>query len=188
MKVNASALRPGHVVEIDDKLYAVMKTVSVQPGRYKAVTHLDLRRLSDGIKVDKRFGTTDQIERVYIEERAFQYLFAEGAQYTFMDTETYEQVTVPRDIIGESVQFLSEGMQVKISLYEGQPVAVELPPSVVLEVVETEPTIKGQTAASSYKPAVLSNGIRTQVPPHVTVGTRIVVSTADGGYLERAKD
>jgi len=188
VKVNASALRSGNVVEMDDKLFVILKAENIQPGKGTPVTQLEMRRLSDGVKVSERFRTTEQVERAFIEEQDYQFLYDEGEAYAFMQTETFEQVSVPKDIIGEQGIYLQEGMVVQVSLHEGVPVSVSLPQRVVLEVVETEPVIKNQTATSSFKPAVLSNGVRTGVPSHVSVGARIVVNTADGSYIERSRD
>ena len=187
MKVNASALRAGNVVEIDSKLYAVLTAENIKPGKGTPVTQLELRRISDGVKISERFRTTEQVERAYIEEGDFQYLFDDGTAFTFMQIENYEQVSVPKDLVGAQAPYLQEGMQVSIKLFQGVPVAIELPARVVLEVVETEPAMKGQTATTSFKPAVLNNGVRSLVPTHIVAGTKIVVSTADGSYVERAK-
>lgn len=173
---------------MDGKLYVILKADNIQPGKGTPVTQLEMRRISDGVKVSERFRTTEQVERAFIEENDYQFLYDEGEAFAFMQTETFEQVSVPKDVIGDQGIYLQEGMVVQISLHEGVPVSVSLPQRVVLEVVETEPVIKNQTATSSYKPAVLSNGVRTGVPPHVAAGTRIVVNTADGSYIERAKD
>jgi elongation factor P len=147
-----------------------------------------MRRISDGVKVSQRYKTTEQVERAYVEDREYQYLYQDGDGFHFMNSETYDQITLSTDIVGEQAAYLQPEMKVMLSVHEGVPVAIELPQRVVLQVVETEPTVKGQTASSSYKPAVLSNGVRTMVPPHVTAGTRIVVTTSDGSYVERAKD
>ena len=187
MKVNASALRAGNVVEIDSKLYAVLTAENIKPGKGTPVTQLELRRVSDGVKISERFRTTEQVERAYIEEGDFQYLYDEGGAFSFMQIENYEQVSVPKDLVGSLAPYLQEGMQVSIKLFQGVPVAIELPPRVTLEVIETEPAMKGQTATTSFKPALLNNGVRTGVPTHITVGTKIVVNTADGSYVERAK-
>jgi len=147
-----------------------------------------MRRISDGVKITERYRTTEQVERAYLEEKTYNYLFEDEQGFTFMEPETYDQITVPRDMIGEQAMYLQENMAVMVSTHEGVPVSVELPQRVVLEVTETEPTVKGQTAASSYKPAILNNGLRVMVPPHIAIGTRVVVMTADGSYVERAKD
>ena len=188
MRVIASSLRKGNIVDIDGKLYVILSAENIHPGKGTPVTQLDMRRISDGVKVSERYRTTEQVERAHVEDREYQYLYQDGDGYHFMNAETYDQVTVPEDGIGDQAAYLQEGMKVTLSIHEGIAVAIELPQRVVLEVIETEPTVKGQTASSSYKPAVLSNGVRTGVPSHITPGTRIVVMTADGSYVERAKD
>lgn len=188
MRVIASSLRKGNIVDMDGKLYVILSAENIHPGKGTPVTQLDMRRISDGVKVSERYRTTEQVERAHVEDRDYQYLYQDGDGYHFMNAETYDQVAVPEDIIGDQAAYLQEGMKVTLSIHENIAVAIELPQRVVLEVVETEPTMKGQTASSSYKPAVLSNGVRTGVPSHITPGTRIVVMTADGSYVERAKD
>src|ERR1700674_657423 len=188
VKVIASSLRKGNVVDKEGKLYVILSAENIHPGKGTPVTQLDMRRISDGVKVSQRYRTTEQVERAYVEDREYQFLYRDADGYHFMNSETHDQGTVPQDIIGDQVAYLAEGMKVMLSVYEGVPVAIELPQRAVLEVVETEPTVKGQTASSSYKPAMLSNGVRTMVPPHISAGTRIVVMTADGSYVERAKD
>ena len=188
MKVIASSLRKGNIVDLDGKLYVVLSAENIHPGKGTPVTQLDMRRISDGVKVSQRYKTTDQVERAHVEERDYQFLYHDGDGFHFMNMENYDQVTVPADIIGDQAAYLQPEMKVKLSVHEGIAVATELPPRATLEVVETEPTVKGQTAASSYKPAVLSNGVRTMVPPFVGPGTKIVVMTADGSYVERAKE
>jgi elongation factor P len=188
VKVPASSLRKGNIVEIDGKLGVIVSTESIHPGKGTPVTQMDVRRIADGVKVSLRFKTTEQVERAFVEDRKHQFMYHDGEGFHFMNMESYDQVALPADIIGDQAAYLQSEMEVTISLYDGVPVAIELPPKAVLEVVETEPTIKSQTAASSYKPALLSNGVRTMVPSFVTAGTRIVVMTADGSYVERAKD
>ncbi len=188
MKVIASSLRKGNIVDIDGKLYVILSAENIHPGKGTPVTQIDMRRLSDGVKSSQRYKTTDQVERAHVEDREYQFLYQDGDGFHFMNMENYDQIAVSKDIIGDQAAFLQPEMKVNLSVNEGVPVGIELPPRVVLEVVETEPTVKGQTAASSYKPALLSNGLRTSVPPHIATGTRIVVSTVDGSYVERAKD
>jgi len=188
VKVIASSLRKGNIVELDDKLYVIMTAENIHPGKGTPVTQLDMRRISDGVKVSQRYKTTEQVERAHVEDREFQYLYSDGDGAHFMNMESYEQLAVPADVVGDQAAYLQPDMKVMLSVYEGTVVAIELPQRTVLQVVETEPTVKGQTASSSYKPAVLSNGVRSMVPPHIAVGTRIVVLTADGSYVERAKD
>jgi elongation factor P len=188
VKVIASSLRKGNIVDLEGKLYVILTAENIHPGKGTPVTQLDMRRISDGVKSSQRYKTTDQVERAHVEDREFQYLYQDADGYHFMNMESYDQIAVPDDIIGDQAGYLQPEMKVHLSTHEGVPVAIELPQRVVLEVVETEPVTRGQTAASSYKPAVLSNGMRTTVPPHIVTGTRIVVSTADGSYVERAKD
>ena len=188
MKVIASSVRKGNILEIDGNLYAVLSAESFFPGKGTPTTQIDMRRLSDGVKTTQRYKTTEQVERAFVEDREHTYLYQDGEDYIFMNPDTYEQITVPKDVIGDQAAYLQEGMACMLSVFEGQAVAIDLPQRVVLEVVETEPTVKGQTASSSYKPAKLSNGARTMVPPHISTGTRVVVMTADGSYVERAKD
>jgi elongation factor P len=147
-----------------------------------------LKDIRDGTKLNERIRPSDVLERVQLDEKAYQYLFHDGEQYTFMDQENFEQITVSEETIGEPHVFLKDGMVVSIQTYEGAPVSVSLPPSVTMEIVESEPVVKGQTASSSYKPAKLENGVRILVPPHIAVGTRVVVNTDDASYVERAKD
>ncbi|MDQ0392324.1 elongation factor P [Labrys monachus] len=188
MKVIASQIRKGNVVEVNDQLYVVLKAESFFPGKGTPTTQIDMRRLSDGVKTVQRYRTTEQVERAFIETKEHNYLYEDAHGYAFMSNENYEQVTVPADVIGDQAVYLAENMPCQISLYNGVPVAIELPARVVLEVIETEPVTKGQTASSSYKPATLSNGVRTTVPPHIAAGTKVVVMTEDGSYVERSKD
>ncbi len=188
VKVIASSLRKGNIIDLEGKLYVILTAENIHPGKGTPVTQIDARRLSDGVKVSERWRTTEQVERAHVEEKEHTFLFGDGDGFHFMNSENYEQVTLPADLIGDQAAYLQPEMKVFVSLHEGIAVGYELPQRVTLEVVETEPTVRGQTAASSYKPAVLSNGVRTLVPPHINVGTRIVVMTVDGSYSERAKD
>ncbi len=188
MKVNAITLRKGNVIEHNDKLWVILQADILQPGKGAAVVQISMRDLRSGTKSDERFRTQETVERVYIEETDFQFLFGEGDAFTFMNNETFDQIEIGRDIIGDPAQFLQEGMVCQVELYEGQAISVTLPDSVTLTIAEADPVVKGQTASSSYKPAILENGVRVMVPPHIQSGTRIVVKTADGSYVERAKD
>jgi elongation factor P len=188
VKVIASSLRKGNIVDVDGKLYVVLTTENIHPGKGTPVTQIDMRRIADGVKVSQRYKTTEQVERAHVEDREYTFLYQDGDGAHFMNSENYDQLTVPDDVIGDQAVYLQPEMKVSLSIHESTPVAIELPPRVVLEVVETEPTVKGQTASSSYKPAKLSNGVRSMVPPHIAPGTRIVVMTVDGSYVERAKD
>ena len=187
MRVIASSLRKGNIVDMDGKLYVILSAENIHPGKGTPVTQVDMRRLSDGVKTSERWRTTEQVERALVEDREHTFLYQDGNDFHFMNTENYDQITVPADVVGDYAAYLQPEMKVMLSVHEGTAVGIELPQRAVLEVVETEPTVKGQTASSSYKPAVLSNGVRTMVPPHIAPGTKIVVQTADGSYVERAK-
>jgi elongation factor P len=188
VKIIASSVRKGNVLEIDGKLYIVLTAESFHPGKGTPTTQIDMRRISDGVKTSQRYKTTEQVERAHVEDRDYQFLYNDGEGFHFMNLENYEQIQVPEDVIGDAKAYLEAEMMVKLSVFEGNAVAIEMPQRATLEVVETEPATKGQTASSSYKPATLSNGVRTNVPPFIGPGTRIVVMTADGSYVERAKD
>ncbi|MBL8906775.1 MAG: elongation factor P [Rhizobiales bacterium] len=188
-KIIASAVRKGNVIEHEDgKLYVVLKAESFHPGKGTPTTSIDMRRIADGVKTVVRYKTTDSVERAFVETIPHNYLYQDGDQYVFMNPETFDQVHLPADLIGEGAAYLQENMECQIALHNGVPISIELPQRVTLEIVETEPVIKNQTAASSFKPALLSNGVRTMVPPHVAAGTRVVIMTEDNSYVERAKD
>jgi elongation factor P len=187
-KVIASSLRKGNVVDLDGRLYVVLTAQNIHPGKGTPVTQMDLRRISDGVKISERYRTTEQVERAFVESQEHSFLYEDASGYHFMNPDSYEQVTVTKDVIGDQAVYLQEGMACMLSLHEGIPIAIELPQRVTLEIRETEPVTKGQTASSSYKPAMLANGVRTMVPPHVSAGTRVVIMTEDGSYVERAKD
>jgi elongation factor P len=189
VKVIASGVRKGNVVEHEDgKLYVVLKAESMHPGKGTPTTTIDMRRISDGVKTVVRYKTTDPVERAFVETVNHTYLYQDGETYIFMNPTNFEQVMIPADMLGESAPFLQEGMECQVALFNDGPISIEIPQRVTLEITETEPAIKNQTASSSFKPAVLSNGVRTMVPPHITSGTRIVVDTSDSSYVERAKD
>ena len=188
MKINAIDIKPGNVLEHQGKLWLVVKRELIQPGKGGAFAQIEMRDLRSGNKTNERFRTQETVERVRLDEKEMQFLYFEGDQATFMDTETFEQVTVLKELIGEPADFLVEGMMCTIQLYEGEAMSVTIPQSVTMAVVEADPVVKGQTASSSYKPGKLENGRRVMLPPHIGAGTRIVVNTADGSYVERAKD
>ena len=188
MKINGNAIRPGNVIEHKGRLWVAVKIQHTQPGKGGAYLQVELKDLRGGTKLNERFRSSETVERVRLDEAEYQLLYTEGDQCTLMDTETYDQITLDREIIGEQAVFLRDGAMVTVLSYEGSPLSVQLAETVILEVSETEAVIKGQTAAGSFKPALLENGVRTMVPPHIAIGARIVVSTADGGYRERARD
>lgn len=188
MKVIASSLRKGNIVDVDGKLYVILSAENIHPGKGTPVTQIDMRRISDGVKSSQRYKTTDTVERAQVEERSYQFLYQDGDGFHFMNMDNYEQFAAHEDVVGDAAKYLQPEMTVKLLVHEGIPVSIELPQRVTLEVVDTEPAMKGQTASGSFKPALLSNGVKTTVPTHVVTGTRIVVSTVDGSYVERAKD
>ncbi len=188
VKVIASSVRKGNVLEIDDKLYVVITAQNIHPGKGTPVTQVDMRRISDGTKVSERWRTTEQVERAHVEDDEYDFLYEDGEGYHFMDPNTYEQIAVQEDVIGDSKVFLRDGLRVYLKTFQGAAIAIELPQKVTVEVEETEPVVKGQTASSSYKPSTCTGGIRVMVPPHIGAGTRIVINTDDSTYVERAKD
>jgi elongation factor P len=188
VKVIASTLRKGNVVEIDGKLYVVLTAQNFHPGKGTPVTQVDMRRIADGVKVSERWRTTEQVERAHVDEREYDFLYEDGEGFHFMEPESYEQIVVTEDVVGDARVHLKDGLRVWLKTFQGVAISIELPQKVTVEVEETEPVVKGQTASSSYKPATCSGGIRVMVPPHIGVGTRIIINTEDNSYVERAKD
>lgn len=189
MKIDGNAIRPGMVIEHQGRLWRAMKIQHTQPGKGGAYLQVELKELRDGTKLNERFRSSEKVERATLEQKEYQFLFSDGDMHTFMDNQTYDQVSLPTEQIGEEqAVYLQDGMTVTIESHEGSPIGVQLPDRVTLEITETEAVVKGQTAASSYKPAILENGVRTSVPPHIETGVRVVVNPADGSYVERAKD
>ena len=188
MKVIASSLRKGNVVDMDGKLYVVLSATNFHPGKGTPTTSVDMRRISDGVKVSERWKTTDGVEKATVDEREYDFLYEDGEGFHFMNPENYDQVTVTADVLGDNKVYLQESMRCYIQTFEGVPIAITVPQKITVEVMETEPVVKGQTASSSYKPATVSNGLRVMVPGHVGPGTRIIMNTDDNSYVERAKD
>jgi elongation factor P len=188
VKVIASSLRKGNVVDMDGRLYVVLKAENFHPGKGTPTTSVDMRRISDGVKVSERWRTTEMVEKATVDEREYDFLYEDGEGFHFMEPSTYEQVVAAPEMVGDDKVFLTDGMKVYLQTFEGVPIAMTLPQKVVVEITETEPVVKGQTASSSYKPAICSNGLRVMVPPHIGAGTRIIINTADLTYVERSKD
>ena len=187
MKQLAGSIRIGWVIEYKNKPWTITKAQHIKPGKGGAFMQVEMKSVEEGTKTNERFRTEDSVEKLMVEEKDCQFLFEDSTGLTFMDSETFDQFNMPSDILGDSRPFMTDGMGVVISFIDGKPISVELPLQVVCEVVETEPVIKGQTVSSSYKPAVLDNGVRTTVPPFIGVGDKIVVGTAEANYVERAK-
>ena len=186
-KMQANQMRAGMVIEFEGQRWTILRQNIMIPGKGNAVIQVDMRNIKTGSKKDQRWRTADTVERLQTEDKEFTFSYAEGENLVLMDPETYEQTTVSKEILGDRLPFLVENMTVNVRLIEGDPVSMDLPETVTLEIVEADPVVKGQTASSSYKPALLSNGVKTMVPPFITAGEKIVVRTEDASYLERAK-
>ena len=188
MKIQANTIRPGNVIEHAGKQWTVLKTEVLLPGKGNAFVQVEMRDVQSGNKTNERFRTAETVEKLMVEEKECTFLYADGDSLNFMDGETFEQFSLNRDTVGDPAAFLQDGMVVTAELIDGNVSGIRLPQHVVCEVVEADPVVKGQTASSSYKPAVIDNGLRVMVPPHIEAGTRIVVNTEDSSYVERAKD
>lgn len=186
MKINGNEIRPGNIIQHNDSLWIAVKINAVKPGKGGAFAQVELKNIESGSKLNERFRATETVERVRLEQKNHQFLYAEGDMLVFMDTENYEQIELPEEFVGEQSAYLQDGMTVTLNMHEGRALGIDLPEQVTLEISETEPTVKGQTATSSFKPAVLENGVRVMVPPFVGVGEKIVVQTSDSRYLKRA--
>ena len=186
MKISGVDIRPGNIIEYEGGLWRAVKIQHTQPGKGGAYMQVELKNLMDGRKTNVRFRSSETVERVRLDTKDFQYLFAEGDQLTFMDKDNYDQVSLSKDLLGDAAAFLQDGMDVVLELYDEKPISVQLPDHIEAEIVETEAVVKGQTASSSYKPAILDNGVRIMVPPHVTAGTRVIVNVYDQEYVKRA--
>ncbi len=186
MKMNGNAIRPGNVIEHKGGLWRAVRIKHTQPGKGGAYLQVELKNLKDGSKLNERFRAAETVERVRLETHDFQFLYEDGDLYTFMNKETYDQVQLSADDLGDAARYLQDGMDVMIEFHEETPLGLSLPESVALQVSETEPVVKGQTAANSSKPAVLANGLRVMVPPFIKTGDVILVSPENGEYVKRA--
>ena len=186
MKINGNEIRPGNVLEHNGGLWAVVKTNAVKPGKGGAFNQVEMKNLIDGTKLNERFRASETVERIRLEQKDFQFLYEQGDALVFMDLESYEQLELQKDFVGDRAAFLQDGMTVTVELYEEKPIGISLPDQVVLQITEADPVVKGQTAASSYKPAVMENGVKVMVPPFVTAGERIIVDTNEITYIRRA--
>ena len=186
-KISGSEIRPGMVIEYQDMLWAVVKTTTVKPGKGPAYNQAELKNAIDGRKLNNRFGTDDRVEQVELEKRDFQFLYRQGEALVFMNSDTYEQLELPEDFVGERAAFLQDGMTVTLQMHGERPIGIKLPDYVTLEIVEADPVVKGQTAASSYKAAKLENGLRVMVPPFITAGEKVIVDTNEVAYIRRAE-
>jgi len=187
MKINGNEIRPGMVIEYQNSLWAAVKTMAVKPGKGPAYNQVELKNLIDGRKLNNRFGSDEKVERARLEQKDFQYLYKEGDSLVFMDTGSYEQIQLSEEFVGERALFLQDGMQVTLEMHDERAIGIRLPDYVTLQIVEADPVVKGQTAASSYKPAKLENGLRVMVPPFIGSGEKVVVDTNEVAYVRRAE-
>ncbi len=186
-KIAGNEIRPGSMIEHQGQLWVAVKTQAVKPGKGGAYAQVELKDIVNGTKLNERFRSSEMVEEIYLDKKDFTFLFATGDMLTFMDVETYDQIELQKDFVGDQAQFLADGMKVMLQLYEGKPISIKLPAQVTLEVVEADAVMRGGTAAPSYKGAKLENGMQIQVPPFINAGTKVVVSTEDGAYVRRAE-
>jgi len=187
MKINGNTIKPGMVLQHDGGLWACVKAEHVKPGKGGAFAQVELKNLIDGRKLNERFRSDDKVEQVTLDQKDHTFLYAEGEMLVFMDTETYDQISLHQDFVGEDrVRFLQDGMKVVVKMHEDRAIGIELPDHVVLTIVEADATLRGQTATSSYKPAKADNGMRILIPAYMDAGERVLVSTETGEYLRRA--
>lgn len=186
MKMNGNEIKPGNIIKHQDSLWVAVKCNAVKPGKGGAFNQVELKNLLDGRKLNERFRAAETVERVRLDQKTHSFLYDDGNFLVFMNGETYEQINLEKDFVGDRAVYLTDGMNVELEFYEDKPISVSLPEQVVLEVTETEPVVKGQTAANSFKPAIMENGVRTNVPPFIGTGERLVINTEDGSYIKRA--
>ena len=186
MKISGVDIRPGNIIEYDGSLWRAVKIQHTQPGKGGAYMQVEMKNLQDGRKTNVRFRSADTVEKVRLDTKDYQFLYEDGDQLVFMDTDTYEQINLPSDLLGDARPFLQDGMTVTLELWEEKPISVALPEQVEAQIVEADAVVKGQTASSSYKPAILDNGVRIMVPPHIESGTRIIVDVYEQTYVGKA--
>ena len=184
--MNGNEIKPGNIIKHQDSLWVAVKCNAVKPGKGGAFNQVELKNLLDGRKLNERFRAAETVERVRLDQKTHSFLYDDGNFLVFMNGETYEQINLEKDFVGERAVYLTDGMNVELEFYEEKPISVSLPEQVTLEVKETEPVVKGQTAANSFKPAILENGVRTAVPPFIGTGERLIINTEDGSYVKRA--
>ena len=187
LKVNGNTIKPGNVIEHKNGLWVATKTSHVKPGKGGAFAQIELKSLKDGSKLNERFRSSENVEKVILEETPYVFLYKENDSLIFMNNQTFEQISVNIDMIGDQAAFLQDGMNVIINIYNENPVSIIMPDNCIEEIVQADAVIKGQTVSSSFKPAILKNGIKVMVPGHIEVGTKIVVRPSDCTYVEKAK-
>ncbi|MCP4182551.1 MAG: elongation factor P [Hyphomicrobiales bacterium] len=187
MRINGNEIKPGNIIEHKSSLWVAVKTNAVKPGKGGAFNQVEFKNLLDGSKLNERFRATENVEKVRLEQKDFQFLYEDGDALVFMDLMTYDQLQLQKEFVGERSAFLQDGMTITVEMYEEKPIGISLPDHVTLEIIEAEPVVKGQTATSSYKPAVMENGIRVMVPQFISAGEKIVVDTNELTYLRRSE-
>ncbi|MDM7929456.1 MAG: elongation factor P [Blastomonas fulva] len=186
MKISGVDIRPGNILEHEGGIWKVAKIQHTQPGKGGAFMQVEMKNLEDGRKTNIRYRSQDTVEKVRLDTKDFQFLFADGESFVFMDEENFEQITIAAKLLGDEAAFLQDGMQVTLEMYDERPISVQLPDQIEATIVEADAVVKGQTASSSYKPAILDNGVRVMVPPHISSGTRIVVDVYAKEYVRKA--
>ena len=186
MKINGNAVKPGMIIEHKNDLWVVTKSQSVKPGKGGAFNQVEMKNLKNNSKLNERFRSSEEVERVRVDEEKFQYLYPQGNKLIFMNSTTFEQIELETEFVGEKMKLLSENDEVTLEIYDDTPIGIQLPSTLIFEVKETEAVVKGQTAASSSKPAMLENGLRIMVPPFIEQGEKIIINTEDLSYLKRA--
>ena len=187
MKLNGNEIRPGMMIEYDGGLWVAVKAVAVKPGKGPAYNQVELKNIVDGRKLNNRFGSDERVEQARVEVKDYQFLYKQDENLVFMDTDSYEQLELNTEFVGDRAAFLQDGMTVALEMYDDKPIGIRLPSQVTLQIVEADAVVKGQTAASSYKPAKLENGLRVLVPPFIGVGEKIIVDTNETTYIRRAE-
>ena len=187
MKINGNEIKPGNVIEHNNSLWVAVKCNAVKPGKGGAFNQVELKNLLDGTKLNERFRAAESVEKVRLEQKDFTYLYEQGDSLVFMDDESYDQLELQKDFVGDRAAFLQDGMKVTVELYQEKPIGISLPDHVVLTIVDAEPVVKGQTATSSYKPAILENGIKIMVPPFISAGEKVIVDTNELTYMRRSE-
>ena len=187
MKINGNSVKPGMIVEHKNDLWIVTKSQSVKPGKGGAFNQVEMKNLKNSSKLNERFRASEEVERVRVDEEKFQYLYKQDDKLIFMNLTNYEQIELDVDFVGEKMKLLSENDEIIIELYDEKPIGIQLPNTLTFEIYETEAVVKGQTAASSNKPAILENGLRIMVPPFIGQGEKVVINTEDLSYLKRAE-
>ncbi|MDP5110799.1 MAG: elongation factor P [Rickettsiaceae bacterium] len=188
MRISANEIKIGNILDYKDALWQVAKNPEhTKPGKGGAYVQVEMKNLRTGTKLNQRFSSTENVEKAFLERKKMQYLYAEGNHLVFMDPDSFEQLMLDKDLIGEKFPLLTDGMDLEVEFYKEDPLSIKLPANIIVEVAETDPVIKGATVTSSYKPALLSNGLKVLVPPYLVSGEKIVIKSEDLTFVERAK-